>query len=257
MDTTTGGPVTDSTSTDAPATTDPDDVADEPTGRLQRWFGPMTWGRVLALVLALAFVGGAIGYLVGDRSDRDPLSSTDVGFMQDMSAHHEQAVRMAILLLGKDDIDPDLKSYAMEILVGQRYEIGLMNATLDRFGHPTEQGETAMGWMDAPVPADEMPGLASDEEMAQLAKAQGKEAEALWIAMMSRHHLGGIHMADFEARHGHDRTVRNIAKAMVNTQRGEVQDLNRTRIRLGLPIPDGFTDPTKSPDMTPLSATEN
>ena len=250
--------MTDSTSTDAPATTGgPGDVDDERPGRLERWFGPLTWGRILVLVLALAFLGGAIGYLVGDRSDRDPLSSTDVGFMQDMSAHHEQAVQMAIMLLGKDDVDPDLKSYAMEILVGQRYEIGLMNATLDRFGHTTEQGKTAMGWMGTPVPADQMPGLASDAEMAQLQDAHGKEAEALWIALMSRHHLGGIHMADFEARHGHDRTTRNMAKAMVNTQRGEVQDLNRTRIRLGLPIPKGFTDPTTSPDLTPLSATEN
>lgn len=252
--------MTDSTSTDdgsVPADAPAVAEGDEAPGRLERWFGPLTWGRVLALVLALAFLGGAVGYLIGHRSDRDPLSSTDVGFMQDMSAHHTQAVQMSIMLLGKAGIDPALESYAMEILVGQRYEIGLMNATLDRFGHPTEQGRTAMAWMDDPVPADEMPGLATDAQMADLRDAQGKDAEVLWIALMSKHHLGGIHMADFAARHGHDRTTRNMAKAMVNTQRGEVQDLNRTRIRLGLPIPEGFSDPTKSPDMTPLSATEN
>ena len=228
---------------------------DEEPGRLQRWFGPLTWARVLVLVLALAFLGGAVGYLIGHRSDRDPLSSTDVGFMQDMSAHHEQAVQMSILLLGKDDIDPDLESYAMEIIIGQRYEMGLMNATLDRFGHATTQGPTAMAWMDEPVPAADMPGLASDGQMTELREAEGEEAEALWIALMSEHHLGGIHMADFEARHGQDQTTRNIAKQMVNTQRGEVMDLARTRQRLGLPIPDGFSDPTKAPDMTPLSAT--
>src|SRR4051812_17033710 len=102
MVTTTGGPVTDSTSTDAPAPAPgPEDVAEEPAGSAPGWFGPLTWGRVLAVVLALAFLGGAIGYLIGHRSDGDPLSSTDVGFMQDMSAHHSQAVQMAILLLGK------------------------------------------------------------------------------------------------------------------------------------------------------------
>ena len=91
--------------------------------------------------------------------------------------------------------------------------------------------------------------------MTELREAEGEDAEALWIALMSEHHLGGIHMADFEARHGQDQTTRNIAEQMVNTQRGEVMDLARTRERLGLPIPDGFSDPTQAPDMTPLSAT--
>ena len=227
--------------------------ADEPR-RLARSFGPLTWPRVLVLGLALAFLGGAIGYLIGHRGDRDPLSSTDVGFMQDMSAHHEQAVQMSIILLGKDDVDRELHAFAMEIILGQRYEMGIMNATLDRFGHTSEQGPTAMAWMGEPVAAAEMPGLATDEQMDQLREAQGEDAEALWIALMSEHHLGGMHMADYEVRHGQDRTVRNVAEEMLKTQRGEVLDLDRTRKRLGLPIPEGFDDPTQSPEMRPLSA---
>ncbi|MCU1353031.1 MAG: hypothetical protein JWM05_2240 [Acidimicrobiales bacterium] len=218
--------------------------------------GPLTAGRVVALVVALAFLAGAVGFVVGERRGaRDPLSATDVGFMQDMSRHHEQAIEMSLLLLGKPGIDPDLRSFAQEIVMDQRYEIGVMNATLDRFGHPVDTGSQAMDWMGPTVPTDKMPGLASAAQIDELTKATGPRAEALWIALMARHHLGGIHMADDEARHGHDRTVRNLALGMVKTQRGEIVDQDSARQRLGLPIPKGFTDPTKDPGLRPLSLT--
>lgn len=217
--------------------------------------GPtLTWGRVVALVVAVAFLGGAIGWAIGQRRV-DPFSATDVGFMQDMGLHHEQAIQMSILLLDKEGIDDDLRSFAIEYLVGQRYEQGIFNGLLDRFGHSSDPGDTVMGWMGPPVPADQMEGLATDAQMADLRAATGTEAESLFIALMSEHHLGGLHMADEEARKGHDKTVRNLALAMVKTQRGEVIDLDRYRRNHDLPIPAGFTDPMDDQRLNPLSIT--
>lgn len=227
-----------------------------PPGRLARRFGPLTVARVVALLVAVAFLAGAVGWSVGQR-DQDPLSSTDVGFLQDMGYHHEQAVQLSLILLYKDDVDPDLQSYAQEIIVGQRYEQGLFNAILDRFGHSSEPGPQAMGWMGRPLPRDSMEGLATEEQITELRRAEGDSAEALWIALMTNHHLGGLHMADWEARHGHDAASRNIARAMVRTQRSEVIDLNRYRTSHDLPIPEGFSDPLQDQRLRPLSLGES
>ena len=225
-----------------------------PKRRIGGGFGPLTGGRVLILVAAMAFLAGAVGYAVGARSD-DPLNATDVSFIQDMGYHHEQAVQMSILLLGKDGVDRDLKSYATEILVGQRYEIGLMNATVDRFGYPYEPGTTAMGWMGMAVPLDQMPGLATDAQMAQLRAATGSRAAALFISLMSEHHLAGITMADAEVARGKDQTTVNMARGMVATQRGEVIDLDRYRRTHDLPLVAGFTDPLQDSRLNPPSLT--
>lgn len=214
----------------------------------------LRWSRVLVLVAAVAFLAGALGWAIGQR-DQDPLSATDVGFLQDMGLHHEQAIQLSLLVLGKDGIDPDLRSFANEYILGQRFEQGIFNALLDRFGHSSDPGETVMEWMGPGVPAADMAGMASEAEMEQLERLEGRDAESLFISLMSEHHLGGLHMADYEARKGQDRTVRNVALAMVRTQRGEVIDLDRYRERHDLPIPDGYEDPMKDQRLNPLSIT--
>jgi uncharacterized protein (DUF305 family) len=242
-------------STVAPDLDNQDDVEpDAPeVGRLAARFGPLTPLRVVALVVAVAFLAAAVGWTVGERN-RDPLNEVDVGFMQDMGYHHDQAVQMSLLLLAKDDMPRDLRGFAQEFIIDQRFEQGVFNAILDRFGYPAEPGDEVMGWMGmAPMPRDSMEGLATDEEIQQLRDAEGEEAQALFIALMTEHHLAGLHMADWAARHGQDATVRNLARAMVRTQRSEVLDMDRFRRRQDLPIPEGFGNPLEDQRLNPLS----
>ncbi|MCB0970006.1 MAG: DUF305 domain-containing protein [Acidimicrobiales bacterium] len=212
--------------------------------------------QIGVLIAALAFLGGAVGYAVGHRSAAaDPFNAVDVGFMQDMGYHHDQATELSIILLDKD-VDPDLKAFAQEIIIGQRYEQGIYSALLDRWGHSSDPGETVMGWMGEEQPAATMDGLATEEQIDELIAAEGDEAEALWIALMSEHHLAGLHMADYAARYGQDRTIVNLAEATVRNQRSEVLDIARYRTDAGLPIPDGFTDPTTDQRLNPISFTD-
>lgn len=236
-----------------PAPADPDAAVPEPAdgpgsagsdgSQDTRGLGPL---RIAVLVVAVAFLAGAVGWALGGR-DTDPLNATDVGFMQDMSLHHEQAIQMSILLLDKDDVDPELGLYAVEIIMSQRFDQGLFNATLDRFGHPSAPGDTVMGWMGHGIPADQMPGMASAEQMRQLRDAGGAEAESLWIALMSDHHIGGMHMAQQAGERGQDETVVGLARATKQIQADEVLELARYRARHDLPFPDGFTDPVEHP----------
>jgi uncharacterized protein (DUF305 family) len=218
-----------------------DHSGDHGTETTRSGMGP---GRLAVLVAAVAFLAGAIGWAVGGRQS-DPLNSADVGFMQDMTLHHDQAIQMSLLLLGKEDVDSDLLQYAQEIVISQRFDQGVFNATLDRFGHRSAPDDTVMGWMGHAMAPDEMPGLATEDQMRQLRQASGEEAAALWIALMSEHHLGGMHMAAEAVDRGQDQTVVNLARGNQTVQADEVLELSRYRLRNGLPIPDGFTDPVE------------
>ena len=238
------------TVTEPAPTTEPDETPD-PSPRRR-----LSGVQVAVLIAALAFLGGAIGYAIGDReATADPFNGVDVGFMQDMSYHHDQATEMSIILLDKD-VDPNLKAFAQEIIVGQRYEQGVYSALLDRYGHSSDPGDTVMGWMGEEQPTETMDGLATPDQIDELIAAEGQEAEALWIALMSEHHLAGLHMADYAARYGQDRTIVNLAEATVRNQRGEVLDLDRYRTNADIAIAEGFTDPTTDQRLNPISFTD-
>lgn len=237
-----------------PGATEPPDDAEPRSGGP---FGSATWARAFVLAAAFAFLGGAIGWAIGNRDD-DPLNAADVGFMQDMTYHHTQAVQMSKALLFKEGIDRDLQAFAEEFLADQRFEQGIFNALLAWNGHQvTNPDETAMGWMGRAVPADEMAGMATPEQMQALRDAEGAEAESLFISLMSEHHLGGLHMSDYVVRNGQDEMVRNLARNMLKNQRDEVMDLARARERLDLPFPEGFEDPTLDQRLHPLSLNED
>src|SRR4051794_13927613 len=63
------------------------------------WHAP--W-RLLVMAGALLFLGGAIGYFVPTQAPQSPgAASIDVGFLQDMRYHHDQAVQMSLTYLEK------------------------------------------------------------------------------------------------------------------------------------------------------------
>ena len=60
----------------------------------------------MALVVALCFVAGVVGYWIGNPADDDDsFNAVDVGFLADMSAHHNGAIAMSFELMGRGD-DP-------------------------------------------------------------------------------------------------------------------------------------------------------
>jgi len=183
----------------------------------------LSWPRIAALVVAFTWLGGAIGYFVAtDRHDEpDPV---DVGFLFDMSTHHSQAVDMALQTVGRGE-DSLIQQFAREILVGQSYEIGLMGQRLFDAGLRLEdRPPDAMGWMGMAVPVAEMPGLATDAQMAALRAAEGAELDRLFLELMAAHHVGGIHMAEHAAANGADASLRDLAARMARNQRLEVND---------------------------------
>lgn len=181
-------------------------------------------GRIAVLVLACAFLAGAVGYLVGDRTSGPPDSDVDTGFLQDMATHHDQAVSMASVTTASAS-DPLIRDMAREVLIEQRYELGLMDAYLEaRDETRGEEDREVMGWMGLPVPLADMPGYATPEQLDELREADPDEQNELFLELMIAHHRGGVDMAEFAARNAEDPRVRRLAEVMADVQSKEIRE---------------------------------
>lgn len=187
----------------------------------------MTRRTSLAAVGALAVGAAVILVLVGwwAAGGRTPEPRTpgevDVGFAYDMSSHHLQAIELAELARERTD-DPEVAVLARDIALGQQSQVGQMRGWLDAWGLPPTTTAAPMAWMDMSGP---MPGMASDEEMAALTAAEGTAADELFVALMIRHHQGGVHMAEAAAASATLDYVADTAAAMATAQRDEIANL--------------------------------
>lgn len=204
---------------------------------------PASLAQTAALAVVFAFLGGAVVFFVGERSDRPPgEGSVDVGFLQDMIHHHQQAV---VLSMGQIDAGSagGAGIFAREIVYFQSYEIGLMDRQLRAWGFSIDQRpERAMTWMGMDVHPDAMPGMASSDELEALRDAESPDtADALFFALMRDHHLGGVAMAEHAAQQASDPWVRELAGRMARNQRSEIAEMDGVRDRDGLPAdPAGY-----------------
>ncbi|GJM36697.1 MAG: DUF305 domain-containing protein [Acidimicrobiales bacterium] len=204
---------------------------------------PTTPGQRMVGVIALMFLAGSIGYFIGVREgDSPPGDSADVGFLYDMSAHHEQAVQLSMIQLANGS-EPSVHAFAREIIRSQSYEIGLMQMRLGMWGFdPASREQEPMAWMGMSVPStDAMPGMADAAELETFRDAQGPETDALFLALMSDHHAGGVAMAQDAASRAEDAWVVDTAERMARIQASEIAEMEFAREAAGLPSsPAGF-----------------
>lgn len=193
--------------------------------------------------IALGFALGALTNLLGPDAKSSltvPASdSVDVGFAQDMSVHHSQAVEMASTALTKST-DNDVRTLAFDILTTQQNQLGQMQAWLTMWDKPLSKVGPYMAWMtsdsgsghdshsmsstmdmDHTGPVDTMPGMASPQDLTALRAATGPALDTLFLQLMLRHHEGGLPMMEYAADDATEGPVRSLSKTMVDTQQSE------------------------------------
>jgi uncharacterized protein (DUF305 family) len=191
-------------------------------------------GRAVLVTISLMFLTGAAVYTWQQWAQEPRPNDVDVGFADDMRTHHLQGVAMALAYL-EDGTDPTFRQMANEIVLVQAGENRLLNQFLQDWDATDLDTETAMEWMDAPVPQDAQPGMATPAELERLEEATGEELDDLFSSLMIEHHRGGVHMAGHAVDHGSQDELTELAAAMLTTQRSEVGEMNLRREALGLP----------------------
>lgn len=183
--------------------------------------------------LALALAGcvtvntdgsnGPGGMPMGDLPDG--VNQADAMFTMMMIPHHEQAVEMSELVLGRDDIDPEIVELAEQIIAAQGPEIELMEEWLDDWSVPSMPGGGHGGGHGDGGPG----GMMSDDDLDAIEEAQGDDAELLYLEGMIEHHEGAIDMAEDVLDDGESTEVAELAETIIETQQVEI-DLMRDLI---------------------------
>lgn len=214
------------------------------------------WGRGALLVLgvvALLTIGLTGGLLIGSTGKNDlaipALDSVDIGFLQDMTVHHQQAITMASWERD-NSTDPVLKQLAYDIEATQTGQVGRMQGWLELWGAAQMPSGGHMAWMKdtdtahghtdaAPgTPVTTMPGMASADDLRKLRTTTGPALDVLFLQLMLRHHDGGASMLSYAAQNATTPAVRNLAAGMYKSQTTEGQYLRQLlTARGGTPLP--------------------
>ncbi|WP_169583109.1 MULTISPECIES: DUF305 domain-containing protein [Microbacterium] len=112
----------------------------------------------------------------------------DVLFVRDMLHHHSQAIQMTGYVDERTS-DDDIRLLAERMEVSQTDEITQLETWLQRRGEPVRDPDASHEH-----DADSMPGLLTDDELAQLEAAEGDEFDEMFLEFMIRHHQGALEM---------------------------------------------------------------
>ena len=212
---------------------------------------------------------------------KNSYSRDDVTFMQDMIPHHNQAVQMAALVADRTNSE-ELTAIAGRIDASQADEIQFMQEWLATRGEdvPDPTAHHAMHM------SHDMAGMASPEQMAQLAAASATDFDRLFLELMIEHHKGAVVMVrDLLSRSGsaYDPGLFQFVNDIVNDQNSEIDRMTimlsnlsadpRAGLSAGLhdagtaaqniellstqPRPAGFFDPDNPSDLPPVVEDED
>ncbi|MFB7515879.1 DUF305 domain-containing protein [Streptomyces sp. NPDC056144] len=186
------------------------------------------WAAATAVALALLFAGGAVTVASAERDEapRTPATdSADAGFARDMAVHHQQAVEMSFIVRDRTK-DEAVRRLAYDIANTQANQRGMMLGWLDLWGLPKfESGIEPMAWMGMPSESSDgavMPGMATNAQLDALRRASGRDAEVLYLQLMTAHHKGGVHMAEGCVNRCVPGVERDLAQGMVDAQKSEI-----------------------------------
>jgi uncharacterized protein (DUF305 family) len=208
-------------------------------------------------------------------------SPDDITFMQDMIPHHNQAVQMAELVADRTNRQ-ELSDVAGRIDVSQVDEIEFMQQWLrergERVPDPTAH--------DAMHTTHKMAGMASPEQMSELAQAEGTAFDRMFLELMITHHEGAVKMVEElleQPGSAYDPVLFQFTDDVTNDQTAEIERMNALLVSLSvdaraglspgfkdagqaimnlelvatLPKPPGFFDPQNPAGLPPLIPEED
>jgi uncharacterized protein (DUF305 family) len=202
-------------------------------------------------------------------------SPADVRFMQDMIPHHYQAVQMAALVDDRTN-RPELIDVAGRIDASQEDEIAFMQQWLRERGEHVPEPDAHAGMHTS----HRMAGMATPEQMAELARLKGSAFDKLFLELMIPHHEGAVRMVEElleQPGSAYDPVLLEFTSDVTNDQNAEIERMHALLVGLSsdpraglaagfddagqairnmqlvasLPKPPGFFDPRNPGQLPP------
>ena len=147
-------------------------------------------------------------------------TGADIMFLQMMIPHHQQAIDISNLAM-KSSQDAELIELAKIIARDQAAEIKQMKAWLTDAGASEDMGHSMDG----------MGGMLSDDELAALNSATGKEFDVLWLKGMTEHHDGAIHMTQM-IEDAQNADIKAFGTKVIKDQSEQIDQMKKMLARL-------------------------
>ncbi|MBX0300444.1 DUF305 domain-containing protein [Cryobacterium sp. 1639] len=148
-------------------------------------------------------------------SASDAHNNADVMFSMMMIPHHQQAVEMADMIIGRSGINPRITELAQKIKDAQQPEIVQMEGWLDAWGVGAPN--------DMLDDMDHGNGMMSDGDMSELESASDADAGRIFLEQMIEHHEGAIDMAADEVENGQYPDTITLAENIITSQTAEIK----------------------------------
>ena len=196
-------------------------------------------GVLLGVIVLLAAAVLSLSINRGDRSNHGDMgqmsghmghgisssknanyTGADIMFLQMMIPHHQQAIDISNLAM-KSSQDAELIELAKIIARNQAAEIKQMKAWLTDAGASEDMGHSMDG----------MGGMLSDDELAALSAATGKEFDVLWLKGMTEHHDGAIHMTQM-IEDAQNADIKAFGTKVIKDQSEQIDQMKKMLARL-------------------------
>ncbi|WP_078971801.1 DUF305 domain-containing protein [Streptomyces sp. WM6368] len=155
----------------------------------------------------------------------DSPNAADHAYVSRMIEHHRQALTMSALAPERAAAD-GVKRLAERITAAQKPEIGAMEKWLARYPAPATapSAGASAGSGGHPQGHDHgaMPGMATEQQLKDLAAAGGADFDRLFLTLMTAHHEGAVKMAGEALAGGNNGAVEEMATEVVATQSAEI-----------------------------------
>jgi uncharacterized protein (DUF305 family) len=194
--------------------------------------------RSLFVALAVLVVAAAAVFLVFGGRGTPGDTSPEAGFARDMATHHAQAVAMSFTIRDKSE-SGEIRNLAFDIINTQANQRGMFLGWLEQWGLTQSTDLRPMRWMNGhghvqvSASTQEMPGMASQQDLAKLDELTGAEAEVQFLRLMIRHHEGGVEMAEGLLRLSDRTEVVRMARKIVDGQKAEIDLMTDLLARRG------------------------
>ena len=162
-------------------------------------------------------------------------SPDDVSFMQGMIPHHEQALVMAELVSERTN-QAELGQIAGRIKASQKDEIEFMQSWLADRDEPVSNNDMSMRHSHSDhANGSIMKGMATPEQMAELASSNATAFDRLFLQLMIAHHEGAVEMVENlldQPGSAYDPVLFEFVGDVKNDQRVEIERMHALSVAL-------------------------
>lgn len=151
----------------------------------------------------------------------DSPNTADVRYVRMMIEHHKQALVMTDLAEQHADSD-SVTRLASRIAAAQGPEIDAMDGWLKTDGRPRDKGGHQHHH-------ESMPGMASEDQLADLREARGPGFDRLFLSLMTTHHRGAVTMAEEVLAKGNNVRVEEMANDVMAQQTIEIERMRKLK----------------------------